>query len=82
MSRDYKGYALFTDVESRNMRISNQAIVLANIFEDHLEGAVVSMKGAGTIIGYCAKVDDEDKTAVTQRYKEIMQERGFLAMEA
>lgn len=84
MARDYKGYALFNDVENRNNRISNQAVVLTNIFEDNLEksgklkGRYTSPKGIGTIVGYFRQIADGDKAAVTARYKEVMAERGFM----
>jgi hypothetical protein len=88
MISNHKGYALFLDIESRSTRISNQAVVLANIFEDHLEqtGVLkdkgVSARGVSLVLGYFNNISQEDKSAVTRRYKEVMEERGFMEVLA
>lgn len=88
MISNHKGYALFLDVDNRSRRISNQAIVLTNIFEDNLdksgvlEGKGVSKRGIGLILGYFNCIPKEDRTAVTRRYTEVMSERGFVEVAA
>ena len=88
MISNHKGYALFLDVDSRSQRISNQAVVLANIFEDNLErsgplrGLYISKRGIGLTLGYFNNVAKEDRSAVTTRYSEIMNERGFMEVAA
>ena len=86
--KNHKGYALFLDVESRQQRISNQAVVLANIFEDNLEktGALkdkyINAKGIGLTLGYFNSLFKADRAAVTSRYREVMGERGFVEVVA
>tara|TARA_R110000765_G_scaffold303784_1_gene397783 strand:- start:415 stop:762 length:348 start_codon:yes stop_codon:yes gene_type:complete len=83
MSNNYKGYALFLDVEDKQQRINNQAKVLANIFEDNLDktgvlkGKGCSDKGAELIIGYANQLKEYDKAAIAIIYKKLMNKRGF-----
>lgn len=81
MSREFKGYALFLDVTDREKRISNQATVLANIFESNLKGTVISEKGAGLITGYFSKLPSGDKLDVEVAYKKIMKARDFMEVK-
>ena len=88
MIKNHKGYALFLDVENRPQRISNQAVVLTNIFEDNLEvsgalkGQYTTKHGIGLIMGYYNSIPKADRAAVTRRYKEVMEERGFVEVAA
>ena len=88
MINNHKGYALFLDVDSRSQRISNQAVVLANIFEDNLEKSgplqdkYISKRGIGITLGYFNNIDKVDRSAVTTRYSEIMNERGVMEVAA
>lgn len=74
---DIKGYSLFDDVQDRRLRIRNQAIVLANIFEDNMLGMSINKRGTELTLAYFQSVKDEDKQAVYTRYAEVMGERGF-----
>lgn len=84
MINNHKGYALFLDVENRQQRMSNQAVVLANIFEDNLAKSGVlkdkglSTKGVSLTLGYFNNISVEDRAPVIARYKDIMAERGFM----
>jgi hypothetical protein len=77
---NYKGYALFSDVEDRDLRIRNQATVLANIYEDNPElsdKSSVSKRGALLIFGYMENVFPEDRKDVTIQFHETMKTRGY-----
>lgn len=76
----YKGYSLFRDVESRPLRIANQGVTLANIYEDNCKGNVISKQGAISVLGYMNQVQPEDRLEVKEHFEVIMQERGFLAV--
>ena len=74
----YKGYHLFNDIEDRRLRIANQGVTLANIYEDNCKGSVISKKGAVDVLGYMSKIPLEDRKQVKDHFEKIMTERGFL----
>ena len=73
-----KGYPLFRDVEDARLRTSNQAVVMANIYEDHCAGNVISKLGAKIIFKYFLCVKEDDRKEVKEHYERIMIERGFV----
>ena len=83
MRNKFKGYATFNEVEDRNIRTKNQAIILSNIFEDNLKevgsnkAKVVSPQGASLVIQYFKEIRAEDKQVVLEKYGHIMIEKGF-----
>jgi len=77
---NYKGYALFSDVEDRDLRIQNQATVMANIFEDSpdvKDNRLVSKRGTTILFGYMDNVFPEDRTVVLSLFERKMKERGY-----
>lgn len=75
---NYKGYSLFNDVEPSRIRIANQAVVMANIYEDNCVGSVINKQGALTVLGYFNKIPNDDKKEVKKNFERIMEERGFM----
>lgn len=78
-TNDFKGFCLFNDIEDVVLRTRNQAVVLVNLAEDHVDRNTkkVNLKGAGLILGYYKNVDDEDKPSVMAQFKTGMLQRGF-----
>jgi len=78
---NYKGYALFSDVEDKELRIRNQATVLSNIYEDNPElsdKSSVSKRGALLLFGYMENVFPEDRNQVVIQFHETMKKRGYV----
>jgi hypothetical protein len=73
----YKGFELFNDIEDISLRNRNRAVTLANIAEDNTKNRMISPKGASLILGYFGAVPDVDKTAVSEKFKQNMKERGY-----
>ena len=77
---NYRGYALFSDVEDRDLRTKNQATVMANIFEDSpdvKDKRLVSKRGATILFGYMENVFPEDRATVISLFEGKMKERGY-----
>lgn len=74
---NYKGFALFDDVEDAVLRTNNRARVLTNIAEDHTKNSRITPKGAGLILGYFAQIPGDERLAVQQRFTELMKQSGF-----
>lgn len=75
---DYKGFSLFNEIESVDLRNRNRAVVLANITEDNLtKNKRLTEKGTVLVLGYFACIPDEDKGKVQNLYAATLNERGF-----
>jgi hypothetical protein len=76
---NYKGFDTFNDIEDINLRNRNRAVVMANLCEDNKnkEGRV-SGKGAALVLGYYAAIPIDERDDVLKRYKENMEQRGFV----
>ncbi len=72
-----KGYSTFLDIQDDELRTRNQAVVLANIFEDNLKGNTISNEGAVVLLSYFREVPEVDRVAVFSKFKSFMEERGF-----
>jgi hypothetical protein len=70
---------LFLDIKNRSIRTRNQAVMMANLFEDNLNksSGSTSDKGAASVLYYFTQVPEDDKQDVLTQYKSIMCERGF-----
>jgi len=80
MSDNYKGYALFSDVEDTKLRTRNRAVVMANIYEDNPDAVnkySVSQKGALLIFGYMDKVPEAERAELVTAFHSQMEERGY-----
>lgn len=77
MSNNFKGFALFNDVEDQDLRTYNRARVLSNIFEDHSKDAKITPKGAAVFLGYFQQVPEQERAIVQQKFVSLMAERGF-----
>ena len=77
--KEYKGYALFDEVQDRELRVRNLAVTMANIFEDNTVGNVITQRGGALLLGYFNAIGDLDKKMVTVKFRETMEERGYAA---
>ena len=78
MQNDYRGFALFNDIEDEALQTRNRAVVLANIAEDHTKNRRVNAKGASLILGYFNQVPMQDRSGVRAKFKEMMEQRGYV----
>ena len=74
---NYKGFSLFNDIEDKTLRLRNRACILANIAETNVRNKLISPKGAALVLGYVSRILPEDRGDLTNRFKEVMIERGF-----
>lgn len=75
-----QGYSLFNDVEDKDLRCRNRAVVMANIFEDNIDVASLKMKpsGAAVLIRYQQQIDEAERKQVHETLLEILEERGYV----
>jgi hypothetical protein len=73
----FKGFELFNDIEDRELRTRNQAVVLTNISEDNSRNRLISPKGVALILGYFQQIFEGDRDIVKTKYKDQMNQRGF-----
>lgn len=74
---EYKGFALFNDVEDDALRTRNRAVVLANIAESNIKDRRINAKGAGLILGYFNQIPLVERNGVKDKFKADMISRGF-----
>ena len=69
----------FDKVENSVIRRRNQAMIMANLFEDNIPNKkkVTSARGAALVIAYFLKVPNADKAKTYENYRSIMEDRGF-----
>ena len=78
-NNEYKGYSLFNDVTDPVLRTRNRAVTLANIAEGHMTPQKqITPKGAATMIRYMELVPEDERTPVTERFIQAMQERNYV----
>lgn len=73
----FKGFSLFNDVEDKELRQRNRAVVLANIAADNTKNKLISPKGASLVLGYFGLIPEEDRLDVKVRFAEEMKHRGY-----
>lgn len=74
---NYKGFALFSDIEDKELRNMNRAKVMGNIAEDNIKEKRINQKGASLVLGYWSKLPKEDSEDVLEKFKTNMNQRGF-----
>ncbi len=74
---NFKGFDLFDDIEDVELRTRNQAIVLANIAEDHTKNQRINIKGASLVLGYFNAIPEGERNMVRNKFSENMKQRGF-----
>lgn len=77
---NYKGYALFDDIEDAELRTRNRAVVMANMYEDNPDlqnRDSTSKKGALLIFGYMDKVPEAERSSLITAFHKQMEERGY-----
>lgn len=74
----FKGFSLFNDIEDKDLRNRNRAVVLGNIAADNARNQLISPKGASLILGYFGLVPPEERAEVQDRFTQRMKETGFV----
>lgn len=79
---NFRSFPLFNDVEDKELQTHNRAAILVNIFEDNYvtddKGVgMVSDNGTLIIIGYMAKIKEEERAVVIKEFVKLANERGF-----
>lgn len=74
---DYKGFALFNDIEDEALRVRNRGVVLANIAADNMTGSTINGKGAALVLGYFNQVPEHERSKVKKAFVDNMLSRGF-----
>lgn len=77
MKNEVNGFTLFNDIEDRDLRNRNRAVILANITEANTKKNKVTVKGASLILSYFDSVPVEDRKDVEQRFTENLKQRGY-----
>lgn len=75
---NYKGFNLFFDVSDESLRSRNQAVVMANIFEDHQRDGKLSINGTGLLLGYFDCIAHQFRGLVNNKFQLLLKERGYV----
>lgn len=71
-------FETFNDVENKELRVRNRAVVMANIWEDHSDGKKLSPLGTKLLFTYFNNVPEEEKKVTFDTFKSHMTVRGFV----
>lgn len=77
IKNEYKGFSLFLDIEDKELRNRNRAVVMTNIAEDNTKAGLINAKGAGLVMGYFLHVPIDEREEVKTLWAEQMKQRGF-----
>ena len=78
---EFKGFDLFDDLDiPQDLRNRNRACVLSNIVEDNTKNKLITLKGAALATGYFAALPVEDRLDVSNRFNQIMEDRGYVQL--
>lgn len=78
MSNDFKGYALFNDIEDEVLRARNRATILANMCEDNTRDHLVSESGIELMKGYLDNVPHIERYETYAQFQQQMKDRGYV----
>lgn len=75
---EFKGFSLFNDIDNRDLRSRNRAVLLANITEDNLtKNKRLTEKGTVLVLGYFTSIPEDERINVQIAYEQALRERGF-----
>lgn len=77
----YKGFNLFFDISDKELRLRNQAMVMANIFDDHQRNGKLSVNGTGLLLGYFGEIAPQFRNELKERFAMILKERGYVKLK-
>jgi hypothetical protein len=78
MKNEINGYSLFNDIEDKELRTRNRAVVLANMAEANTKGNKISNKGAFLVLSYFDKVPKEEQQICLEVFEKTMKDRGYV----
>lgn len=68
----------FNDIENKELRVRNRAVVMANIFEDHTKGDKITPLGTKLLLTYFNQIPNEEKKITYETFRSHMTQRGFI----
>lgn len=74
---EYKGFPLFNEIEDRQLRRRNQAVIMTNILEDNFVKGKIAPKGSLLIIGYMSAIPEDQRKSLMAEFIEQANARGF-----
>lgn len=77
-ANEYNGFALFNDVEDKELQAFNRGRVMTNIYVDNQQDGNTNVKGSGLIIGYFSKIDPTERAAAQAAFVAEMKKEGFV----
>lgn len=72
-----QGFELFDDIEDTELRTRNQAVVLANMYQDGCRDGKVTAPLASRILKYFGALPEASRGLVREKFIVQMRERGF-----
>ena len=75
---EFKGFSLFDDINDKQLRSRNRAVLLANITEDNLTpNKRLTEKGTVLVLGYFTAIPEDERADVQVAYEQVLRERNF-----
>lgn len=75
--KSFKGFPLFNEIEDRQLRRRNQAVIMTNILEDSFVEGKCTVKGASLITGYMSHIPEEERRELFDEFVSQASVRGF-----
>ena len=73
----YEGIPVFFDIEDKQLRKRNQAVVLTNLIESTLTDGMVPKKTLSLVVGYFQQIPAQERDALQQEMQKQIKERGL-----
>lgn len=77
MKNDYKGYALFNDVQDEELRAHNRAVVMLNLLQDHSRDKKISEQGLSLLREYFDNIPQVDRFDTYAKFQQEIKDRGY-----
>ncbi len=79
MNEDYKGLNLFNDVEDTELKAHNRGVIMANVFEEHINKQTkkVSPMGLSLILGYFQSIMPFERKEAKLAFERTLIQRGI-----
>ena len=74
--QEYKGYSLFADIEDKELRTRNRAVVLWNMYESSTQKKRTTPSGVADMIGYMRKIPDNERQSVMDKLTSFIEGGG------
>lgn len=80
---NFKGYSLFTELESTTLRAYNRARLMVSMMEDNVDKVTkrVTPKGAHLVLQYFEQIPENERVDATKQVELIFQKKGINVSE-